>query len=60
MMNTYFPNPAVQAMVLLDQTENDLYAAMELALLLSTKQDIADARYWVAVADALMVSEEQN
>ena len=59
-LNTYFPNPAVQAMVLLDQTENDLCAAMELALILSTRQDVADARYWVAVADALMVSKEQN
>ena len=47
-------------MVLLDQTENDVFAAVELALILSTKQDIADARYWVAVADALTVSEEQN
>ncbi len=59
-MNTYFPNPAVQAMILLDETGNDPFIAMELALINAQKENIGDFRYWVAVADVLAVKEQEN
>jgi hypothetical protein len=52
-MNIYFPTPTVQAMILLDETGNDLFTAMELALINAHKEHIGDSRYWIAVADAL-------
>lgn len=59
-MNTYFPNPAVQAMILLDETENDLFTAIELALMNAQKGESGGVRYWVAVADALTLKEQEN
>ena len=60
MMNTYFPHPTVEAMFLLDETNNDLPTAMALALLIARKEDIRDVRYWVAVADVLTVNAPEN
>jgi hypothetical protein len=60
LMNTYFPDPTVQAMILLDETGNDLPTAMELALMNARKENTGDFRYWVAVADALTVKEQEN
>jgi hypothetical protein len=59
-MNTYFPNPTVQAMILLDETENDLFTAIELALIKAQEENIGDFRYWVAVADVLTRHEMEN
>jgi hypothetical protein len=59
-MNIYFPHPTVQAMFLLDETENDISAAIELALTIATKEDIGDVRYWFAVADALTANGQGN
>jgi hypothetical protein len=59
-MNIYFPNPTVQAMILLDETGNDLFTAMEMALLNANKENIGNPRYWIAVADALIVNELEN
>jgi hypothetical protein len=59
MMTTYFPHPAVQAMFLLDETGNDLPTALELALMNARKESVG-FRYWVAVADALTLKEEEN
>lgn len=52
-MNTYFPHPSVQAMFLLDQTENDLPTAIEMALMNTRKEDREAVSFWVAVVDAL-------
>lgn len=60
MMNTYFPNPTVQAMILLDETGNDLLTAIGLALINAQKRNIGDFRYWVAVADALILKDQEN
>jgi hypothetical protein len=60
MMNTYFPNPTVQAMILLDETGNDVFTAIELALINAQKETVSDFRYWVAVADALTLNEQEN
>jgi hypothetical protein len=59
-MNTYFPNPTVQAMILLEETENDLFTAFELALTNARKDNVGDVRYWVAVANALTLNEQEN
>jgi hypothetical protein len=59
-MNTYFPNPTVQAMILLEETENDLFTAFELALMNARKDNVGDVRYWVAVANALTLNEQEN
>jgi hypothetical protein len=59
-MNTYFPNPTVQAMILLEETGNDLFTAIELALINAEKENIGDFRYWFAVADALTLKELEN
>ena len=59
-MNTYFPTPTVQAMILLDETGNDLFTAIELALINAQKESIRDFRYWVAVADALTLKDQEN
>ena len=59
-MNTYFPNPAVEAMILLDETGDDRFTAMELALINAQKENFGDFRYWVAVADALALKELEN
>jgi len=59
-MNIYFPSPTVQAMILLDEAGNDLFTAMELALINAQKESIGDSRYWIAVADALIVNELEN
>jgi hypothetical protein len=58
--NTYFPNPTVQAMILLDETGNDLSIAIEMALMNVQKEDVEADRYWFAVLDALMVEEQVN
>jgi hypothetical protein len=60
LMNTYFPNPTVQAMILLEETGNDLFTAIELALINAEKENIGDFRYWFAVADALTLKELEN
>jgi hypothetical protein len=60
MMNAYFPHPTIEAMFLLDETDNDLPTAMLLALMIAGKEDIRDARYWVAVADVLTVNQPEN
>lgn len=59
-MNTYFPNPIVQAMVLLDEAGNDLPIAMELALMNALKENVHGEGYWVAVVEALTVEEQVN
>jgi hypothetical protein len=59
-MNTYFRGPTADAMILLDAVDNDLYAAMGLALLKADKENAEDVRYWVAVADALTAKEQEN
>jgi hypothetical protein len=59
-MNTYFPNAAVQAMILLDETGDDRFTAMELALINAQKENVGDFRYWVAVADALALKDQEN
>ncbi len=59
-MNTYFPSPTVDAMILLDATGNDLYKAIGLALLNAGNENAKGVRYWVAVADALTVNEPEN
>jgi len=58
--NIYFPNPTAQAMILLDETGNDLFTAMELALINAQKENTGDSRYWIAVADALTLNELEN
>jgi hypothetical protein len=58
-MNTYFPNPTVQAMILLDESENDMDTAIEMALM-NARMDNGDFRYWVAVADVLTLKEKEN
>ena len=60
MMNTYFPHPTVEAMLLLEEVDNDLPTAMLMALMIAEKEDIRDFRYWVAVADVLTVNEPEN
>jgi hypothetical protein len=61
LMNTYyFPQPTVQAMFLLDETENDLQTAIELALMNARKEDAGDIRYWVAVVDVLTQKKQAN
>ena len=59
-MNAYFPSPTVQAMILLDETGDDLYTAIELALMNARKENVGSVSYWVAVADALTVEEQEN
>ena len=59
-MNTYFPNPTVQAMILLDETGNDVFTAIELALMNAQKEIMGDSRYWFAVADALTLKRLEN
>jgi len=56
----YFPHPTVQAMFLLDEAENDLETATELALMNAQKENLGDVRYWVAVVDALSVKGQLN
>ena len=58
--DTYFPPPAVQAMFLLDETEDDPSTAIALALTIAKDEDIGDVKYWVAVADALTLNEQEN
>jgi hypothetical protein len=60
MMNDYFPHPTVEAMFLLDETDNDLPTAMLLALMIAGKEETRDVRYWVAVADVLTVNPAEN
>jgi hypothetical protein len=61
LMNTHqFPDPTVQAMFLLDATENDLEIAIQLALMNARKEDLGGVRYWVAVVDALTLKEQEN
>lgn len=52
-VNIHFPNPTAQAMILLDETGDDLFTAMDLALINAQKENTGDSRYWIAVADAL-------
>jgi hypothetical protein len=59
-MNTYFPNPTVQAMILLDEADDDLCAAIELAVLSARTEKYEGDRYWFAVLDALTVEERTN
>jgi hypothetical protein len=59
-MNTYFPSPTVHAMILLDETGNDLYTAIELALMNARKENLGDDRYWFAVVDALTAEGQVN
>lgn len=49
----YFPHPTLQAMFLLDDTDDDLQAAIALALMNARKTDVEIDRYWASVADAL-------
>jgi hypothetical protein len=60
LMNTYFPAPTVQAMILLDEAGNDVFTAIELALINAQKDNAGDSRYWVAVADALTLDKLEN
>jgi hypothetical protein len=60
MLNNYFPDPAVQAMILLDETGNDLQIAIALALMNAQRENVGGVRYWVAVVDALTLKEEGN
>jgi hypothetical protein len=61
MMNIhYFPHPTLQAMFLLDDTDDDLQAAITLALMNARKTDVEIDRYWAAVADALMRKGLEN
>ncbi len=55
-----FPDPIVQAMFLLDATENDLQTAIALALINAQKDNLGGIRYWVAVVDALTVTGQEN
>lgn len=49
----YFPHPTLQAMFLLDETDDDLQAAIALALMNARKTDVEIERYWGAVVDIL-------
>jgi hypothetical protein len=60
LMNTHLPEPTVQAMFLLDETENDLNTAVELAKMNAREKVVGDIRYWVAVVDALTLKEQEN
>jgi len=60
-MDTYlFPDPAVQAMFLLDESENDVHTAIALALMNAQKENVRDVRYWFAVVDALTLTRQAN
>ncbi|MGO8983899.1 MAG: hypothetical protein ACLPHI_16235 [Terriglobales bacterium] len=59
-MNTRFPHPTVQAMFLLDETDDDLQIAKALALMNARKDEMEGDRYWAAVLDALMQKEPGN
>jgi hypothetical protein len=59
-MNNYFPHPTVQAMSLLDAAGDDLGTAIELALMNARQENIGDVRFWVAVVDALTLTEREN
>jgi hypothetical protein len=56
----YFPHPTLQAMFLLDETDDDLQAAIALTLMNARKTDSEIDRYWAAVADALTRKELEN
>jgi len=49
----YFPHPTLQAMFLLDETDDDLQTALALALMNARKTDVEIERYWGAVVDIL-------
>jgi hypothetical protein len=49
----YFPHPTLQAMLLLDETDDDLQTAIALASMNAQKTDVEIERYWGAVADIL-------
>ncbi|HLW88960.1 MAG TPA: hypothetical protein VKR57_10745 [Terriglobales bacterium] len=59
-MNHHYPNPTVQAMMLLDETGNDLRTAVELALINARAEELGDVRYWIAVVDALTLKDQEN
>lgn len=59
-MNNYFPNPTVQAILLLDETGNNLEIALALALMNVQAESPGDVRYWVSVATVLAQEEQEN
>jgi hypothetical protein len=59
-LNSYFPDPTVQAMFLLDATMDDLPTAIQLALLNAQTERVCDESYWLAVVDVLTSQQQEN
>jgi hypothetical protein len=56
----YFPHPTLQAMFLLDETDDDLQTAIALALMNAQKKDVEIETYWGAVVDILTRKDLEN
>lgn len=59
-MNVNYLSPTVRAMLLLDAAGDNLQAAIDVALTNAREKDIGCDRYWIAVADALTLRDQEN
>ena len=59
-MNISYLSPTVRAMLLLDAAGDDLQTAIDVALMNAREEDIECDKYWVAVADALTLRDQEN